>query len=106
MTTVLALLVVGVGSLLFRSVPLLGAARVSDGVSRAAGWAGLSVLVAVVVRGVLHHHDPSVPGAVPVAAVAVGLGLALAVRRLPLVVVMAAGAATYLLVSAATRALA
>lgn len=106
MTTVLALLVVGVGSLLFRLVPLLGAARVSDTVSRAAGWAGLSVLVAVTVRGVLHHHDPAVPGAVPVAAAAVAVGLALALRRLPLLVVMVAGAATYLLLATAARALA
>ena len=106
MTTVLALLVVGLGSLAYRLLPLLGAARVPDHVSRAAGWAGLSVLVAVTVRGVLHHRDDGTPGAVVVAVVSVALGLALAARRAPMPVVLAVGAGCYLLTSAAVRTLA
>lgn len=106
MTTVVALVVVGVGSLAYRLLPLLGAARVPESVSRAAGWAGLSVLAAVTVRGVLHHQDPTVPGPVAVAAVSVGLGLALAVRRLPMLVVLATATGCYLALSALLRAVA
>ena len=80
MTTVVALLLVGVGSVAYRMLPLLGAARVPEAVSTAAGWAGISVLTAVTVRGVLSHEDDSIPWAVPVALVSVGLGLALAAR--------------------------
>lgn len=105
MTTVLALLAVGLGSLGYRLLPLLGAAHVPDQVSRVAGWAGLSVLVAVTVRGVLHHRDDATPGAVAVAVLAVALGLVLAARRLPMPVVLAVGAGCYLLVAAVMRAL-
>jgi hypothetical protein len=42
MTTVVALLLVGVGSVAYRMLPLLGAARVPEAVSTAAGWAGIS----------------------------------------------------------------
>lgn len=106
MTTLLALLAVGLGSLAYRLLPLLGAARVPDHVSKTAGWAGLSVLVAVTVRGVLHHEDDGTPAAVLVAVVSVALGLGLAARRLPMPAVLAAGAACYLVLSSALRALA
>lgn len=102
-TTVIALLLVGAGSLAFRALPLLGAARVPERVSTVAGWAGLSVLVAVVVRTVLHHEDASVPWAVPFAVVSVGLGLALAARGRPPLVVLGAGAASYALLSTLAR---
>ena len=98
--TVAALLLVGAGSVAYRLLPLLGAARVPDQVSRVAGWAGVSVLAAVVVRGVLNHRDESIPGAVPVAVLSVGLGLVCAVRGRPPLVVLAAGAGTYLVASA------
>jgi branched-subunit amino acid transport protein len=99
MTTLVALLAVGLGSLAYRALPLLGADRVPEGVSRAAGWAGLSVLVAVTVRGVLRHEDPATPGSVVVAVLAVGLGLLLAARRRPMLVVLLAGAGTYVVLS-------
>lgn len=106
MTTVLALVAVGAGSLLFRTMPLLGAARIPDAAARVAGWAGMSVLAAIVVRAVLHHQDAGVPLAVPVAVVSVGLGLVLAARGRHVSVVLGAGAGCYLLLSWAATLLA
>jgi branched-subunit amino acid transport protein len=100
MTTVVALVLVGAGSLAYRLLPLLGAARVPAAVSQAAGWAGLSVLLAISVRGVLHHEDPSIPGATAVAAVSVAIGLVLVLRGRPMLVALGAGAGSYLLLSA------
>ena len=105
MTTVVALVLVGAGSLAFRLLPLLGAARVPGSVSRVAGWAGVSVLSAVTVQGVLHHHDRSIPLAVPVAVVALAVALAAAARERGVLVVLAAGAGTYLALSAVIGAL-
>jgi branched-subunit amino acid transport protein len=96
MTTLLALTVVGVGSVLYRVLPLLGAARIPGTAARVAGWAGLAVLSAITVRSVLQHEDAAVPWAVPVAVVSVGVGLALAVLGRHMLVVLAAGAGTYL----------
>lgn len=101
MTAVLALVAVGVGSLLFRTLPLLGAARIPEYGARVAGWAGMSVLAAIVVRSVLHHQDAGVPLAVPIAAVSVGLGLVLAARGRHVALVLGAGAGCYLLLSRA-----
>jgi branched-subunit amino acid transport protein len=101
MTTVLALLLVGIGSLAYRSLPLLGASRLPDHVTRTAGWAGVAVLAAVTVRGVLNHRDDSIPWALPVAVVSIGLGLLLAARGRPVPVVLAVGAVTYLALSTA-----
>ncbi|MGZ4427342.1 MAG: AzlD domain-containing protein [Nocardioidaceae bacterium] len=105
MTTVVTLVLVGAGSLAYRLLPLLGAARVPDAVSRAAGWAGVSVLAAVTVRGVLHHQDRSIPWAVPVAVVAVAVALAVAARGRGVLLVLAAGAGTYLALSSVVGAL-
>ena len=99
MTTLVALLLVGAGSFTYRLLPLLGAARVPEAVSRVAGWAGVSVLAAVTVRGVLHHHDRSIPWAVPVAVVALAVALAVAVRGRGILVVLGAGAGTYVALS-------
>lgn len=106
MTTVIALLLVGVGSVAYRLLPLLGAARVPEQVSTVAGWAGVSVLATVAVRGVLNHRDDSIPWAVPVALVSVALGLTLAARGRPPLVVLGAGAGAYLVLSATVGALA
>ncbi len=105
MTVVLAVLVVGAGSMLFRLAPLLGAARLPDRLTRVAGWVGLSVLAAMTVRAVLGHHDPGVPDARLLAAVSVGAGLFLAFRGRSLLFSVAAGAASYLVLSAAATAL-
>ena len=104
MTTVIALALVGAGSLAFRLLPLLGAARVPEAVSRAAAWAGLSVLVAVTVRGVLHHQDASIPWPALVALVSVALGLAAAARGRSTLLVLGIGAGSYLVLSAALGA--
>jgi len=64
-----------------------------------AGWAGLSVLAAITVRSVLHHEDAAIPWAVPVAVASVGLGLFLAARGRHMLVVLGAGAGSYLLLS-------
>ena len=104
MTTVIALVLVGAGSVAYRLLPLLGASRVPEEVSKVAGWAGVSVLATVTVRGVLNHHDDGIPWAVPVAVVSVGLGLAVAARGRPPLVVLGVGAGTYLVLSATVGA--
>lgn len=104
MSVLLAVLAVGAGSLLFRLAPLLGAHRLPDPLTRAAGWAGLSVLSAITVRAVAGHHDPAVPAAPLLAAVCVGIGLYLAFRGRSLLLAAAAGAGSYLVLSAALSA--
>lgn len=102
MTVLMAVLVVGGGSLLFRLAPLLGAERLPDGLARAAGWAGLSVLAALTARSVVTHQDATLPQVTPaplVAAVAVGLGLFLAHRGRSVLVALASGAAAYVVMS-------
>lgn len=106
MTTLLALLIVGLGSLGYRLLPLLGATRMPESVSRTAGWAGMSVLAAITVRGVLHHRDDTIPWAVPVALISVGLGLVLAAQGRPTLVVLGAGAGSYLTLSVVVGAVA
>ena len=105
MTVLLAVLAVGAGSLLFRLAPLLGAERLSDRVTRLAGWAGLSVLAAITVRAVVLHDDPSVSWAPLLAALSVGAGLVLAFRGRSQLVAVAAGAASYLVLAAVLSAL-
>jgi branched-subunit amino acid transport protein len=100
MTTLLALLIVGAGSLAFRALPLVGAARIPDEVSRVAGWAGVAVLTAVAVRGVLEHRDGSIPYAVPVAVVATAVALTAAVRGRSMLTVLGIGAGSYLVLAA------
>ena len=100
MTVLIAVLLVGGGSLLLRVVPLLAARSIPDRLTSLAGWAGLSVLAAMTVRAVLHYHDPSVPAARTVAAVSVGLGLLLAFRGRSVLVAVGAGGATYLVLAA------
>lgn len=104
MTTVLALLVVGAGSIAYRLVPLLGAARVPEALSRVATWAGLSVVAAVTVRRVLAQQDDSIPWPAGIAAISVALGLVLAARGRPMLLVLAVGAGTYAGLSALVAA--
>jgi branched-subunit amino acid transport protein len=95
MTTILTLVVVSLGSLAFRLAPLLGAGRIPDPVARVAGWAGVSVLVAIAVRSVLHHQDTTTPSATLVAAVSVACGLVLAMRGRSILVVLVAAVVSY-----------
>ena len=100
MNVLLAVLVVGAGSLAFRLGPLLGADRLPAVVTRVAGWAGLSMLTAVVVRTVLTHEDPALPAAPLLGAAAVAVCLLLTSRGLSLLLAVLAGGATYLAATA------
>jgi branched-subunit amino acid transport protein len=95
-TTLLAVLVVGVGSLAFRLTPLLGARRLPEALVRVAARAGMSALAALVVRTVVQHRDPSVPDAPLLAALSLATGLAVAALGRPVLVALAAGTACYL----------
>ena len=106
MSVLIAVALVGAGSLVFRLAPLLGARRIPDRLTVLAGWAALSVLVAMTVRGVLDHQDPTVPGAALVAAVSVGLGLVLAFQGRSALLAVVAGGSTYVVLSAAAVAVA
>jgi len=102
MNVLLAVGVVGLGSLVLRLAPILGSERLPERVARASGRAGLAVLAALVVRSVVTHQDASLSGptlAPLVAVVAVGLGLFLAYRGRSVLTTVAAGAATYALLS-------
>ena len=101
MSVLVAVLVVGLGSLLFRAVPLVGAHRLPVRLAEAAGFAGLAVIAAITVRAVLHHQDVNISAAPLVAALAVGLGLLLAFRGRPVPVAVGVGLASYLLLAAA-----
>ena len=99
MNVVLAVAVVGAGSLFFRLAPLMGAHLLSDRLARLSGWAGLAVLAAISVRAVVLHRDDTVPGAPLLAALAVGTGLVLAHRGRSVLTSVASGAAVYLALS-------
>jgi len=100
MTVLLAVLVVGAGSLTFRLGPLLGADRLPDGLTRVAGWAGVSMLAAVTVRTVLRHEDPALTAAPLLGAAAVAVCLLLTARGVSLLLAVTAGGATYLAATA------
>lgn len=104
MSVLVAVLVVGAGSLLFRLVPLLGAHRVPDRVAEVAEHAGIALLSAMTVRGVLLHADAGVPAAPLLAALATAVGLVLAYAGRSALVAVAAGAATYLVLTAVLAA--
>ena len=79
MNVLLAVLVVGTGSLLLRVVPLLWVARrLPDRVAAYAEYAGVAVLAAIVVRAVVLHQDADLPGAPLVALTATAAGLVVA----------------------------
>jgi branched-subunit amino acid transport protein len=105
MTVLLAVLVVGTGSLVFRLAPLLGAHRLPDRLARVAGWAGLAVLAAITVRAVALHRDAAFSGAPVLAAIAVGTGLTLAYLGRSVLVSVSSGAATYLVLAAVITAM-
>lgn len=101
MTTLVAILVVGAGSLAFRLVPLVLASQLTEHATRIATWAGLSALVAVTVRGVLQQDDASVPAPTLVAAISVGLALVLAARGRSIITVLVVGAVSHVVLTAA-----
>ena len=100
MNLVLALTVVSLGSVLLRTVPLLGARALPDAVAETAGWAGVAVLAALAARAVAHHQDPALVLAPLVAAAAVGLGLVVVARSNSILLGVAVCVAGYLAVVA------
>lgn len=105
MSVVLAVIVVGCASLLFRLVPLLSTRRLPEHLTRAAGWWGLAVVAGITVRSVAGHQDPSIPVAPVVAAVSVAAGLALAFKGRSLLVAVGVGVSAYVIIAAALAAL-
>ena len=104
MNVVVAVAAVGLGSLLLRILPLVGARRLPDALAEVAEVAGLALLAALVVRTVVLHEDPAIPDASVVAALSAGVGLRHAFRGRSVLVAVSAGAATYLVLSAAVAA--
>ena len=103
MTVLLAVALVGLGSMLLRVLPLLGAAWIPDRLTVHAARAGIAVLAAMTVRTVVQHRDDALAGAsvtAPVlAALAVGFGLWLAYRGRSLLLATFAGLASYVVVA-------
>jgi branched-subunit amino acid transport protein len=104
MTVALAVVAVGLGSLLFRTVPLLAARRLPDRLATHAEHAGLAVIAALVVRAVVLHDDPGLTGgsltAPFVALVATAVALVVGYRGRSLLVAVVAGGATYVALAA------
>lgn len=105
MTVLWAVLGVGVGSLLFRLVPLAGPGRLPEQLSRVAAWTGLAVIAALSVRAVFQLDDAAVPAAHQVAALSVTAGLVLAYRGRSVLVAVGVGGSTYLIIAAILAAL-
>lgn len=98
MALIAAVVLVAVGSALFRLLPLLAGARVPDRLTRVASFAGLSALVAIVTRGVLMHQPAGgVPSGTAIAAAgaSVMVGLIGARRGWPLALAVLCGLACY-----------
>ena len=106
MSTLAVVLAVTAGSLAFRLVPLLGLVAVPERAARVARGAGVAAMTAMVVRGVLEHRDPGVPGAGVIAVAAVAVGLVAAARGRSLGVVLFCGLAAYGVLPSAVRLLA
>jgi len=104
MSVAIAVAVVGVGSLMLRLLPLVGATLIPDRLSVHAARAAMAVLAATTVRTVLRHGDDDLAGSLvtaPVlAALAVGLGLWLAYRGRSVLVASGVGLASYVVLAA------
>lgn len=100
MSTWLAVLAIGLGSIALRVVPLLTTRRLPERLTAAAGAGGMSVLVGFSARSVLEYADPATPYAVPVAVVAVGTGLVAALRGRGVLLSTGVGLMVYLATAA------
>lgn len=105
MNVVLAVAVVGTGSLLLRALPLLLSRRLPDRLSLLASWVGASMLAGFTVRALARFHDPAVPASAALAAVAAALSFGLAYAGRPVVVSVGAGIAAYLVLASAAALL-
>ena len=101
MNVLLAVLVVGTGSLLLRVVPLLFTRRLPERVAAYAEHAGVAVLAAIVVRAVVLHQNPDLPGAPLVALTATAAGLVVAYTGRSILLAIATGGLTYVAITAA-----
>ena len=101
MNVLLAILAVGAGSLAFRLVPLLTGRQIPMALARGASWAGLSVIAGITVRSTLLLEDPGVPLAPVAGLVAVSIGFVLAFRGRSVLLAVAAGCASYVVLAAA-----
>jgi branched-subunit amino acid transport protein len=97
---VLAVLVVGAGSLAYRMIPLLTGRQIPPTLARGAGWAGMAVIAGITVRSVVLHEDGSTPLAPLVAAVSVTAGLVLAYRGRGVLVAVGVGCSSYVVLAA------
>ena len=95
MNVLLAVLVVGAGSLAYRLVPLVTGRQIPATLARGAGWAGLSVIAGITVRSVVLLEDDATALAPLVALVAVAAGLFLAYRGRSVLVAVGVGCASY-----------
>jgi branched-subunit amino acid transport protein len=101
----LAVLAVGAGSMAFRLVPLLTGRQIPETLARGATWAGLAVIAGITVRSTLLLDDPSVAFAPVVALLAVTIGFVLAFRGRSVLLAVAAGCASYVVIGAALAGL-
>ena len=104
MTTWLAVLCLGLGSIALRVLPLLTTRRLPERLTAAAGAGGMSVLVGFSARSVLEFADASTPYAVPVAVLSVVIGLVAAFRGRGILTSTAVGMVAYLAVAGAIGA--
>jgi branched-subunit amino acid transport protein len=96
MSVLLAVLVVGFGSLVFRVVPLLSPRHLPQWLTQGTAWAGMAVIAGISVRSVLLHEDTSIRFAPALAALAVLAGLVLAYRGRSVLAAVAVGVSAYL----------
>jgi branched-subunit amino acid transport protein len=82
-------------------VPLLTGRQIPMALARGASWAGLSVIAGITVRSTLLLEDPGVPLAPVAGLVAVSVGFALAFRGRSVLLAVAAGCASYVVLAAA-----
>jgi branched-subunit amino acid transport protein AzlD len=97
---VLAVLVVGLGSLAFRLVPMLSGRQVPAPLARGAGWAGMAVIAGMTVRATVLHEDASVPMAPLAALFAVTACFVVAFRGHSVLLAVGAGCASYVVIGA------
>ncbi|CUR55222.1 membrane hypothetical protein [metagenome] len=104
MTVALAVGIVGVGSVLLRLLPLLGADLIPERLAVHAARAAIAVLAATTARTVLRHADDALTAsaliAPTLAGLSVGLGLWLAYRGRSLLVASGLGLGCYLVLAA------
>lgn len=101
MSVLLAVVVVGAGSLVFRLAPLLSPRHLPEWLTQGTAWAGMAVIAGISVRSVLLHEDATIPSAPALAAVSVLAGLVMAYRGRSVLVAVGVGVSAYVIGSVA-----